>query len=392
MKWPANRISESSEKSFGMYEKAAKLMSQGIDVIHLEVGRPSFDTPLHVKEATKKALDDGLVHYGDFFGELKFRQALSDKLSSYNQIDASTEEIVVTGGLTHGAYVTCMAALDPGDEVILLEPYYPQHVNKIELAGGKIVTVPLDRANGFRIDPKAIEQKISDRTKMIALVNPANPTGRVYSRQELEELAALAIKHDLLIMSDEVYEQILYDDSRHISIASLPGMKERTISLFAFTKGYAMDGWRMGYAVAHKDLMPAILKVTMNDMAHVNVFIQEGGYAAITGSQDCVLDMVAEDKRRRDLVHRRLNAMPNVSCELPEGTIYAFPDIQATGLSSQELAERMLQESHVVVEAGSFYGVGGEGNLRVCFGAESYERIDEAMDRLERFFVSLAAA
>lgn len=390
MKWPADRISESSKKSFGMYEKAAKLMSSGVDVIHLEVGRPSFDTPVHVKEATKKALDDGLVHYGDFFGEPKFRQALSEKLARYNNISATPDEIVVTGGLTHGAFATCMAAIDPGDEVILLEPYYPQHINKIELAGGKVITAALNREEGFSIDAQAIEQKITSKTRMIALVNPANPTGRVYSREELETLAAIAIKHDLLVMSDEVYEQILYDGSRHISIASLPGMQERTISLFAFTKGYAMDGWRMGYAVAKRELMEAILKITINDMAHVNVFIQEGGYAAVTGSQDCVKAMVAEDKRRRDLVCERLNAMPNVSCEPPEGTIYAFPDIRATGLSSSAIADKLLEESHVVVESGSFYGAAGEGYLRICFGAEPYERIEEAMQRMEKFFISLA--
>ncbi len=390
MKWPADRITNSSKKSFGMYEKAAKLMTEGIDVIHLEVGRPSFDTPNHIKEATKKALDDGLVHYGDFFGELKFREALAEKLNRYNNISATPDEIVVTGGLTHGAYATCMAALDPGDEVILLEPYYPQHVNKVELAGGKIVTAPLNRNEGFSIDSHAIEQRITDKTRMIALVNPANPTGRVYSYEELSALASLAIKHDLLVMSDEVYEQILYDGNQHISIAALPGMQERTISLFAFTKGYAMDGWRMGYAVAQRNLMEAILKITINDMAHVNVFIQEGGYAAIAGSQDCVVEMVAEDKRRRDLVCSRLNSMPNVQCEIPDATIYAFPNIEATGLSSQAIADRLLEECQVVVETGVFYGATGEGHLRICFGAEPYERIEEAMNRMEQFFVTLA--
>ena len=390
MRWPAKRISESSKKSFGMYEKAAKLMEAGADLIHLEVGRPNFDTPLHIKEATKKALDDGLVHYGSFFGELKFREALAEKLSRYNNINASVDEIVVTGGLTHGAYAACMAAIDPGDEVILLEPYYPQHINKIELAGGKVVTAALNRDEAFSIDPLAIKEKINENTRMIVLVNPANPTGRVYSREELQVLADIAIENDLLVMSDEVYEQILYDGNQHISIASLPGMQERTISLFAFTKGYAMDGWRMGYAVAQRNLMEAILKITVNDMAHVNVFIQEGGYAAISGSQNCVEEMVAEDKRRRDLVCSRLNAMPNIVCEAPDATIYAFPDIRQTGYSSQALAEKILEECQVVVEAGSFYGAAGEGYLRVCFGAEPYERIAEAMDRMEKFFVSLA--
>jgi len=188
-------------------------------------------------------------------------------------------------------------------------------------------------------------------------------------------------------MADEVYEQITYDGSMHISIASLPGMKERTFTMFAFTKAYAMDGWRMGYIAADKKFMPAILKITMNDIAHLNTFIQEGGYAAIKGSQNCVREMVNEDKRRGDLVVRRMNAMPGVSCNAPEGTIYAFPDVSATGLPSQQIADELLEQAHVVVEAGTFYGDNGEGHLRICFGAEPIERIEEAMDRLENYFV-----
>lgn len=390
MKWPAARITESSKKNFGMYEKALPLIKQGVDLIHLEVGRPNFDTPLHIKEATKKALDDGIVHYGDFRGELKFRKALAKKLAASNNITVDDDEILVVNGLTHGSYAVFMAGLNPGDEVIVLEPYYPQHINKIELAGAKAVSVLLDKSRDFRIDTKAIEKAITPNTRMITLVNPANPTGKVFTREELEELAAIAIKHNLLVLSDEVYEQIVFDDSQHISIASLPGMMQRTITLFAFTKGYAMDGWRMGYIVASRDFMPALLKITMNDVAHVNVFIQEGGYAAITGSQDCVTEMVTDYKKRRDLVVRRLNAMPLIYCPAPEGSIYAFPDISQTGLSSADLANEILETCGVVVEASTFYGPNSEGNIRICFGAESYERIEEAMDRLEKFFADKA--
>jgi aspartate aminotransferase len=390
MTWPADRITQSSKKSFGMYEQAAGLMQQGIDLIHLEVGRPSFDTPEHIKQAAKQALDDGHVHYGEFAGELIFRQALVQKLSDYNNISVSPDEVIVVNGLTHGAYAACMAALNPGDEVILLDPHYPQHINKIELAGAIPVFAPLDKANDFRIDSAAIESKITDRTRMIVLVNPANPTGRVFTLDELQGVASLAIKHDLLVMSDEVYDMILYDDQKqHISIASLSGMKERTISLFAFTKAYAMDGWRLGYIATDASMIEAILKMTMNEVAHVNVFIQHGGHAAVTGSQECVKQMVDEDKRRRDLMVQRLNAMPNVSCKSPEGTIYTFPKISATGLSSNQLAEKILHECSVVVESGSFYGATGEGHLRLCFGAESYERIELAMDKLDAFFQTL---
>ncbi len=386
MKWPADRITQSSPKSFGMYEKAMEYMAQGKDVIHLEVGRPNFDTPLHIKEAAKKALDDGIVHYVEFPGDLKLREAISGKLKSFNKLDASADEILVTNGLTHAAYAVFMAALDEGDEVILLEPYYPQHINKIELAGGKIVTAPLDRENGFQVDQAAIESRITDKTRMICIVNPANPTGRVFSFDELKIIADLAIEHDLLVISDEVYEQITYDGHQHISIASLPGMWERTFSLFAYTKAFAMDGWRLGYAVCKKEFMPALLKITVNDVAHVNVFIQEGAYAAITGPQGCLAEMLREDDRRRELVCRRLNEIKGIVCPSPQGTIYAFPDVSAIGKPSLQIAEEILAETYVVTEDGAFYGATGEGHLRICFGAEPYERIEQAMDQLQAYF------
>ncbi len=371
-----------------MYEEALPLMAQGIDVIHLEVGMPSFDTPKHIKEACKAALDSGMVHYGDFLGNEPFRRALTDKLASRNGIKAAPNEILVTSGLTHGAYITCMAALDPGDEVMLLSPHYPQHINKIELAGGVVVTVPLDRSRNFAVDAGAIRERLSPRTRMIVLVNPANPTGRVYSDQELKELADIAIEHDLLVMSDEVYEQIVFDGARHISIASLPGMWERTITHFAFTKAYAMDGWRMGYAAAPRPFIDAMLKISKNDIAHVNVFIQEGGRAAVSGSQEAVAEMVREDCRRRDLVVERMNAMPGVRCPAPEGSIYAFPDISGTGWDDRALARALLKETRVCVEEGSFYGPEGAGHLRVCFGAEPYERLELAMGRMRAFFAA----
>jgi len=386
MKWPANRITQSSPKSFGMYEKAMVLMAQGKDVIHLEVGRPNFDTPLHIKEAAKKALDDGIVHYGEFAGEFMLRQAISGKLKSFNKFDASPEEILVTNGLTHAAYAVFMAALDEGDEVILLEPYYPQHINKIELAGGKVVTAPLDREHGFQIDRAAIESRITDKTRMICIVNPANPTGRVYRLDELKIIADLAIENDLLVVSDEVYDHITYDGHQHISIASLPEMWERTFSMFAYTKAFAMDGWRLGYVACKQEFMPALLKITVNDVAHVNVFIQHGAHAAITGPQDCLAEMLREDDRRREMVCRRLNEIKGIVCPSPQGTIYAFPDVSAFGKPSLQIAEELLAQTSVVTEDGTFYGPEGEGRLRICFGAEPYEIIEQAMDRLQAYF------
>lgn len=385
----ARRISETSKKSFGMYARAATMGAAGADLIHLELGKPIHDTPDHIKEATIAALRAGKVHYGDLQGELGFREALADKLHSFNRIHASPDEVLVVNGLTQASFAAFMALIDPGDEVILLEPYYPQHVGKIELAGGTCVTVPLDAERGFSIRGDWIEAAITNRTKMIVLVNPCNPTGRVYKREELEAVAAIALAHDLFVVSDEVYEYITFDRAEHVSIASLPGMRERTVSMFAFTKAYAMDGWRLGYIAADASLIPSLMKITANEVTHVNTFIQYGGLAAVTDGDAAVAEMVADDRVKRDQVVQALNQMPGVQCTLPEGTIYAFPDISETGWSSQALADAMLDRARVVVEAGSFYGRAGEGHLRVCFGSVTHAEIDEAMSRMSRFFNTL---
>jgi len=386
MKWPADRLAKGSEKSFGMFEQAVAMEAQGADIIHLEVGRPALDTPQFVKEATKDALDRGIVHYGDFRGTGHFRESLAEKVKSFNRIEVTPEEILVTNGLTHGSFAAILAGIDPGDEVIFLEPYYPQHIGKVELAGGKVVTAPLDAGNNYAIRRDLIEDKITERTRMIVLINPCNPTGRVHTRAELQELADLAIEHDLIVLSDEVYEYITFDGHAHISIASLEGMKERTISCFAFTKAYCMDGWRIGYIAADQRFIPALLSLIQNDVTNVNVFVQEGAAAAVREGGDWVAHMLAFDKKNRDIMVQRLNQMPGIRCNEPEGTIYAFPDVSGTGIPSAELAERLLKETHVVTEAGSFYGPAGEGHLRMCFGSEPEERLKEAMDRLSAFF------
>ncbi|MEN5113837.1 pyridoxal phosphate-dependent aminotransferase [Brevundimonas diminuta] len=389
MKWPAQRLASGSKKSFGMYQEASELARSGADLIRLEVGRPWADTPLHIKEAAKAALDAGIVHYGDFRGTLGFRQALAAKLKSFNKLDVDDDEILITNGLTHASYAAFMAAIDPGDEVILLEPYYPQHIGKVEMAGGVVVSAPLDAADNFSIKRELIESRITPRTRMIVLVNPSNPTGRVYTRAELQVIADLALQYDLLVLSDEVYEFITYDGHQHLSIAALPGMRERTISCYAFTKAYSMDGWRIGYVVADKALMPALLSVTMNDVTHVNVFVQEGALAAVTGPQEPMLAMVAADQRKRDIVVEALNRIPGITCKAPQGAIYAFPDISATGMASADLARAILRDVHVVTEAGGFYGPAGDRHLRICFGSESHERLVEGMARLTAFFSKL---
>jgi aspartate aminotransferase len=385
----ARRITQTSKKSYGMFAKAAGMAKDGRDLIHLELGQPVHDTPQHIKQAAIDALRAGQVHYSDLQGIPQLREALAAKVRDYNRIDVSASEILVTNGLTQASFAAFMALLDDGEEAILLEPYYPQHVGKVEMAGAKPVMAPLDKAAGFAIRRDLIEPLINPRTRVIVLVNPSNPTGRVYSRGELQVLADLAIENDLAVISDEVYEQIVFDNACHTSIASLPGMKERTVSMFAFTKAYAMDGWRLGYLAADKSMIPALMKITTTEVTHVNTFVQYGALAAVSGPASVLEEMVDDDRRKRDLVVSRLNQMPGVVCPRPEGTIYAFPDISGTGLKAQEAADAILDEVDVVVEAGSFYGQLGENHLRVCFGSQSYERLEEAMDRLSRFFNSL---
>jgi len=385
----ARRITQTSKKSYGMFAKAAAMAKDGRDLIHLELGQPVHDTPEHIKQAAIRALQAGEVHYSDLQGIPQLREALAAKVREYNRIGVSASEILVTNGLTQASFAAFMALLDEGEEAILLEPYYPQHVGKVEMAGARPVMAPLDKAAGFRIRRELIAPLITPRTRVIVLVNPSNPTGRVYSREELQILADLAIEHDLAVISDEVYEQIVFDGGEHVSIASLPGMKERTVSMFAFTKAYAMDGWRLGYLAADKAMMPALMKITTTEVTHVNTFIQHGALAAVSGPASVLEEMVDDDRRKRDLVVSRLNQMPGVLCPRPEGTIYAFPDISGTGLKAQEAADAILENVDVVVEAGSFYGALGENHLRICFGSQSYERLEEAMDRLSRFFNSL---
>jgi aspartate aminotransferase len=387
----SRRVTDSVQKSYGMWEKAAAF-APPTDLIHLELGRPYCDTPQHIKDATLKALQDGEVHYSDMQGNPALRQALVGKLASGNAIHIDPDQIIVTNGLTQASFVAFMTLVDEGDEVILLDPYYPQHIGKIEMAGGRTVPVPLDAADGFRIRPDWIDAKVTARTRALVLVNPANPTGRVYTREELVGLADIAIRRDLLVISDEVYERITYDQARHISIASLPGMADRTISMFAFTKAYAMDGWRLGYAVASKEVIGGMLKVFTSEVTHVNTFIQHGALAAVTGPYEPIQAMIDADRRNRDLMVGRLNQMRNVSCDVPQGSIYAFPDVSRTHYRAQQLAEMILESTGVVVEAGSFYGSAGEGHLRLCFGSQPFARIEQAMGRLSRFFDALPDA
>lgn len=385
--WTASRMTSQARKGFGMYEVAARLQQSGADVIHLEVGRPSSDTPAHIKQAAKAALDAGIVHYGELQGLAPLREALAARYNHLYGVPYSANEILITNGVTQASFAAFMATIDEGDEVIVLDPYYPQHNSKVTLAGGTVVPVRMQDVDGvYRLDAAAVDSAVSKKTKMIVLINPSNPAGTVFTRDELQTLAEIAERHDLLVLADEVYEFITFDGHRHVSFASLPGMKARTVTVSAFTKAYAMDGWRIGYAAAPEPLITELRRVTMNSTTHPCVFAQEGALVAVTAPQDCVRQMVAEDRRRRDLVVRSLNKVPGIRCAAPQGTIYALPDVSGLKRSADDLAMHILSEVHVAVESGTFYGACGAKHLRICFGSEPYERVAEAMDRLSRYF------
>jgi len=241
-----------------VFDKVGKLEAKGIEVVHLEVGRPDFDTPVHIKEAAKKALDEGFVHYTSSYGIKELREAISKKLSEDNGIEVEPEkEIIVTIGTTEAVFISLMATLNPGDEIIVPEPMYVYYADWGEFAGAKTVPVPLKEENNYKIDPEDIEKRITSHTKMLIINSPHNPTGYVFNKETLEAMANIAKKYDLLVLSDEIYEKILYDGVKHYSIASFPGMKERTITINGFSKAYSMTGWRIGYVATSKNLIPS---------------------------------------------------------------------------------------------------------------------------------------
>jgi aminotransferase len=366
-------------------EKARALAAQGKSIISLSIGEPDFDTPPHIVAAAQQALTEGQTHYGPNRGLLKLREAIAKKLAEENGIQADPEtEIVVTVGAAEAIFMTMVGLLNAGDEVIVIEPAFINYVQVAQMIGAVPVIVSAREENGWVVDVADIEKALTPRTRMIIFNTPNNPTGCVYPREVLQGIADLAIKHDLLVFTDEIYEKIIYPGAQHISIASLPGMAERTITANGYSKAYAMTGWRLAYVVAQKDLMLPMLKVHQYTTTCAPTFAQYGAIAATSEPQDCVRDMVAEFARRRDLVYRELSDAPGVSLVEPRGAFYAFLNVKAVGLTSMEFVNAALEEAGVAVVHGSAFGTCGEGYVRLSY-ANSYENISEAMARLKRF-------
>ncbi len=359
------------------------LLSSLEGVISLGVGEPDFVTPWHIREAATSSLEKGYTMYTSNYGMLELRQELAKYLEHHYGVSYQPErEILVTVGVSEGLDLAVRAILNPDDEVIIPDPWYVSYPPCVILAGGVPVFVPISKQNNFVLKAEDVEPLINKQTKAILIGYPANPTGAVMSREELAKIARLAQKYNLLMISDEIYARLVYG-VEHTCFASLPGVKEQTILLGGFSKAFAMTGWRIGYIAANEQLIEAMLKIHQYTMLCAPTMSQMAAIEALRSGEDDVAGMVKEYDRRRRFIVRKLNEI-GLPCFEPKGAFYAFPSIEATGMSSEEFAERLLMEERVAVVPGSAFGQCGEGFVRCCY-ATSLANIEEALKRMERF-------
>ena len=359
-------------------------LSAGMEnVIHLEQGEPDFVTPKHIVDAAAEAAEKGFTHYTEMDGTLELRQAIAEKAEKENGLDADPRtEVTVTSGSQEAMLVAAFGFLNLGDEALILDPYYPAYFEDTLLAEAVPVPVLLSEKRDYRIDAETLENQITKKTKMIWMCNPSNPTGHVFSRQDLETIAEVAKQHDLIVFADEIYEKIVYDGIEHISIGSLPSMKERTITVNGFSKAYAMTGWRIGYIVAEKKLSASLRKLHYYATLCPNAISQKAAFAALNGPQDCVQEMVAEYDRRRKHVLSVLDEVEGLSCTMPKGAFYVFPDFSSFEESDETLAQHLLKEASVATAPGSGFGKAGEGHLRISYSV-SYEQLRDGIERIK---------
>ena len=364
-------------------EKANKMQQAGEKIIHLEIGRPDFDTPEKIKKAANESLAAGHVFYTSNYGIPKLREAIAKWENENHGTDYEASEVLVTVGVGEATFASMDAFLDPGDEILVPNPVWLNYIHVPSALGAVPVTYSLKEENDYQIDFEEMESKITDKTKMIVVVNPSNPTGGVFSRETLEKLSEIAIRHDLLVIADEIYSQLVYDGTEHVSIASLPGMQERTLVINGFSKGFAMTGWRLGYICGPSVIIEQMLKIHQFAIMCAPTNSQ---YAAIEGLRHCEDEVQqmrnAYNQRRRYLVNEF--AKMKLECFEPFGAFYIFPSIKEFGMTSEEFAMRFLEEEKVAVVPGSAFGESGEGFLRVSY-AYSLEDLKEAIGRLSRF-------
>jgi len=378
----ASRMSRlGTETAFEVLNRARALEKQGKDIIHLEIGEPDFDTPANVIQAGVDALHKGWTHYGPAAGLPDLRQAIAEYVSRTRNVPVSSDEVVVVPGGKPIIFFVMLALVDEGDEVIYPNPGFPIYESMINYVGGRAIPIPLREARDFSVDVKELASLVTDRTKLIILNSPHNPTGGVLTKKDILEIAEVIGDRNIMILSDEIYSRLIYE-GEDFSIMSVPGFKERTIVLDGFSKTYAMTGWRMGYGVMRPDLALHIARLMTNSNSCTASFTQVAGIEALRGDQSSVDKMNAEFKRRRDVFVAGLNKIKGFSCRVPKGAFYAFPNITKTGWPSKKLADALLEQAGVACLSGTAFGEYGEGYLRFSV-ANSLENLNKALGKIE---------
>jgi len=380
----ARRMSRlGTETAFEVLNKARALERQGKSIIHLEIGEPDFDTPANVIEAAVDALHKGWTHYGPSAGLPELRQTIADYVSRTRGVKVVPEEVVVVPGGKPIIFFTMLALIDEGDEVIYPNPGFPIYESMINYVGGRAIAVQLREERDFSLDVNELAGFITERTRLIILNSPQNPTGGVMERKDVEQLAKVIGDRNILVLSDEIYSRLLFE-GEHFSLVSVPGMQERTILLDGFSKTYAMTGWRMGYGVMRADLAAQVTRLMTNSNSCTASFTQMAGLEALRGDQSSVEHMCSEFKRRRDVFVAGLNKIKGFSCRLPKGAFYVFPNIMKTGWKSKPLADALLEQAGVAALSGTAFGEFGEGYLRFSV-ANSRENLQQALDRIDQW-------
>src|SRR5215472_7567383 len=378
----ATRMSRlGTETAFEVLEKARALEREGKSIIHLEIGEPDFDTPSNVIEAGVTALRKGWTHYGPSAGLPDLRQTVAEYVSRTRGVRVSSDEVVVVPGGKPIIFFTILSLIDEGDEVIFPNPGFPIYESMIRYVGGRAVPIHLREERDFALDIGELSSLITDRTKLVIINSPQNPTGGVLERPDIEQIARIIADRNIMILADEIYSRLLFDGLEHFSIMSVPGMQERTILLDGFSKTYAMTGWRMGYGVMRADLATHITRLMTNSNSCTASFTQIAGIEALRGPQDAVDAMRAKFKQRRDVMVAGLNKIKGFSCRVPHGAFYVFPNITQTGWPSKKLADGLLEDAGVAALSGTAFGDFGEGYLRFSV-ANSIENIEKALERV----------
>jgi aminotransferase len=388
---PAKRTEVPNSPTVGMIAKVKELKRKGVDVISLGAGEPGFVTPEHMREYAKKALDDGNTFYSDSAGLIELRTAIAEKVMRDNGIEADPDsEVLVTVGGKEAIFSTIMAMINPSDEVILSDPCWVTYEPCVTFAGGVPVKIPLYEEKQFRINITDLRKSITPKTKMIIVNSPNNPTGGVLERSDIKEIADVAVENDLLVLSDELYEYLVYDGTKHYSIASFPEMKDRTVTVNGFSKAFAMTGWRLGYMIAERQILKRVKVIHEHSVTAPSTFAQKAAAFALQDERSWkfVKEMNDQYERRRDIVIENLAKIECVSCVKPRGAFYAFPNMSSKGISSTAISELLLEKARVAIVPGIGFGERGEGHVRVTF-TNPEDELREALGRIKDALGSL---